>query len=128
MTTQEQTNNTDMHNSTGGLLIAAMGGSDFTLGFELVGIKTIIPTEGLTPEQRLDTITTAMRRDDLGIIIMDEAVLAGINAYERQQLENTIRPVVVVLSDELGDAGTLRRQIMRAIGVDLYAHDTPPTH
>lgn len=107
----------------GGLLIAAMGSSDFTLGFELVGVKTIISTEGMNAQTRLETITSAMRREELGIIIMDANALEGINAYERQQLENAIKPVVVVLSQETGDSGTLRRQIMRAIGVDLYAHD-----
>lgn len=107
----------------GGLHIAAMGGSDFTLGFELVGVKTIIPTDGLSVTERLDAITAVMRRNDLGIIVMDDAVLDGIALVDRQQLENAIRPVVVILSTKEGDSGSLRRQIMRAIGVDLYAHD-----
>ena len=107
----------------GGLAIVAMGGSDFTLGFELVGVKTILSTDGMNADQRLELIGDTMRSDSIGIIIMDEEVLTGIATYERQQLENAIRPVVVVLRSEPGDSGTLRRQIMRAIGVDLYAHD-----
>lgn len=110
-------------NQTGSLHLAAMGGSDFTLGFELVGVKTVIPTDGLSIEERLDAVTAAMQRSDLGIIVMDEAVLDGFALADRQQLENAIKPVVVVLSTNEGDSGSLRRQIMRAIGVDLYAHE-----
>ena len=129
--TTTQTSTTSEHavaTHTGGLVIAAMGGDDFTLGFELVGIKTIISTDSLDADARLELITETMRNDTIGIIIMDEEILTGINIYERQQLENSIRPVVVLLRSEPGDSGTLRRQIMRAIGVDLYAHDadTPP--
>jgi V/A-type H+-transporting ATPase subunit F len=125
-TTQTATAGTaggDANNQNGGLIIAAMGGSDFTLGFELVGIKKIIATDNLDADGRLELITETMRNDTIGIIIMDEEILNGINVYERQQLESSIRPVVVLLRSEPGDSGTLRRQIMRAIGVDLYAHD-----
>ena len=106
-----------------GLAMAVLGGDEFTLGFELVGIKTVIRTDGLGPDKRLDAIMRAMRDPAIGILIVDAQALSGIGAYERAQLENAIRPVVVVLHATSGETGDLRRQIMRAIGVDLYAHD-----
>ena len=118
-----ETKNTEEVPTGPSLSMAALGGSEFTLGFELVGIKTIISTDSMDANARLDALMTAMQNHTIGILIVDEDALTGIGSYERAQMENAIRPVVVVLRSEPGDAGNLRRQIMRAIGVDLYAHD-----
>jgi vacuolar-type H+-ATPase subunit F/Vma7 len=85
---------TDLH-------LATVGSSEFSVGFELAGIKHSIITE------------------------------------DRLVLENSVKPVIVTLRTEQGDSGLLRRQIIRAIGVDLLApelarntethHDTTST-
>jgi vacuolar-type H+-ATPase subunit F/Vma7 len=103
------------------LALAAFGGSDFTLGFELVGVKIIISTDQLTPESCVDLLFSTLKRTDIGVLIADEKVLRGLSIQDRTIMENYIRPVVIVLSDGVSDNSSLRRQITRAIGVDVYA-------
>jgi vacuolar-type H+-ATPase subunit F/Vma7 len=105
---------------TDGLPIGVFGGSEFTLGFELVGIDTIITTDGLSDQQRIDLLFETLQRHSVGILIVDERSLAGITPPDRMIIENYIRPVVIVLSEQASDTSSLRRQIIRAIGVDVY--------
>lgn len=101
--------------------LACFGGSDFTLGFELVGIRTVVSTEGLTDEQSAELLFATLKRHDIGVLIADEKALRGLSTQDRTIMENYIRPVVIVLSDGESDSSSLRRQITRAIGVDVYA-------
>jgi vacuolar-type H+-ATPase subunit F/Vma7 len=104
--------------------IAAVGTSEFTLGFTLVGVTNIVETDLLDAKKRLEAIRSAMQNEESGIIIIEEEVFEGIPLAERILLENSVRPVVIALRRERGESGTLRRQVIRAIGVDLLAGDT----
>ena len=103
-----------------GLAIGVFGGSEFTVGFELVGINVIVNTDDKDEQQRIDLLFDTLKRTDIGILIVDERSLAGITGPDRLIIENYIRPVVIVLSERASDTSSLRRQIIRAIGVDVY--------
>lgn len=104
----------------GSLYLAVFGPSEFTLGFTLSGIKHIIATDGLDGEARIELLFKTLKRSELGVIIVDENALQGISAQDRLIIENSIHPVVIVISEKATDTGSLRRQITRAIGIDVY--------
>lgn len=101
------------------LPIAVLGRSEFTLGFELVGVHTVIATDGLSPGERTKRLFETMQRRDIGILIVEDETMDAIPTTERVQVENAIRPVVIVLTEHGHAGGTLQRQIKRAIGIDI---------
>lgn len=103
------------------LLIGVFGSNEFTTGFELVGIKAVINTAELDEQQRHRLLFETMKRGDLGVLIIEEKSLVGLSSQDRLIVENYLKPVVVILTDKPND-GSLRRQITRAIGVDVYEH------
>jgi len=102
------------------LAIGVFGGTEFTLGFELSGVRTIISTTDLSAENRLELLFQTLKRQDIGVLIADEESLQGMSSHDRTLIENQIRPVLIVLSKDNHDTGSLRRAIIRAIGVDVY--------
>jgi vacuolar-type H+-ATPase subunit F/Vma7 len=102
------------------LELGVFGGSEFTLGFELVGVKKAFSTDNLAEQERIDLLFSVLKAHEIGILIVDEKSLTGISAQDRFTIENYIRPVVIVLNENASDTGSLRRQIIRAIGVDVY--------
>jgi vacuolar-type H+-ATPase subunit F/Vma7 len=106
--------------ASGALKLGVFGGSEFTLGFELAGINTIISTNDLDENERHELLFNTLKRSDIGVLIADERALIGLSSTDRMLIENYIRPVVIVLSETASDTGSLRRQILRAIGVDVY--------
>lgn len=110
--------------------VAVFGGSEFTLGFMLAGIKqvfTIDETErnkekkegtGIRPanvEKMLDDLLTAK---EIGIVVIDDHLLRQMDERTREKVERSVRPVFVPLSTEASQ-DTLRRMIIKSIGVDL---------
>jgi len=71
--------------------IAVVGTPEFTLGFQLAGISTLYNPEG--EEERIKVFRDLLNSKDVGIVVVDSAVLAS-------------------LPDRL--------RIRRAIGVDLW--------
>lgn len=93
--------------------IAAVGSEEFTLGFELAGIsKTFNPDDY---SQRIQKLTD---REDLGIVIVNEKDLQKIPARIRRNVEESVEPVVVALSEE-AESERLQEKIKRAIGADI---------
>ncbi len=105
------------------LEVAVFGGNEFTLGFELIGVKTVVNTDTLNEQERIDLLFSTLKLPGIGILIVDEKSIAGISSQDRYIMENYIRPVVIVLSEKASDISSLRRQIIRAIGVDVYTED-----
>ena len=93
--------------------IAAVGKSEFTLGFELAGIRKAYSEE---PARGLLEI----RKDcEVGIVFVDKATVSVLGDDERALIQEAVKPVYVVLSKEFEDEG-LRRLIKKSIGVDLW--------
>lgn len=102
-------------------LVAAFGSNEFTTGFELVGVKTIISTTDLDEYHCSKLLFETLKRNDIGLLIVEEHTLEELSQQDRFIVENYLRPVVVVLTEKPND-GSLRRQIRRAIGIDIYEH------
>ena len=95
--------------------IAVVGGSEFTVGFQLAGIKDIIET-GKNP---FDGIKSLKSRKDIGIAIIDEKIMENLQMHERSEIENSIEPVFIPISSKI-EQDSLKRLIKKSIGVDLW--------
>lgn len=93
--------------------IAAVGSEDFTLGFELAGVKKVF-----NPEDYRKKIQELTDRDDLGIVIVEDSDLEELPARIRRNIEESVDPVVVALSEE-AESERLQDKIKRAIGADI---------
>ena len=94
--------------------IAAFGDGEFVLGFSLAGVVPVSRKENIEQEfQKL------LQDEKYGILIVQESMLAGIRSSLRIKAENSLKPVVMPLSEEAaGD--DLRKMIIRSIGVDVW--------
>ena len=101
--------------------VAVFGGSEFTLGFMLAGIKQIITIDekeesrAAAAEKKLDEL---LAEKELGIVIIDDRLLNQMDERTREKVERSVRPVFVPLSTEASQ-DTLRKMIIKSIGVDL---------
>lgn len=97
--------------------IIAIGGSEFTLGFRLAGVDTL---ETKTPKEDFEKI---FENKNIGIVITDEKTLQQLPQHLREEIESRVRPVTVALSTTAAAQETLRKKIIKSIGVDLWSKD-----
>ena len=97
--------------------IIAMGGSEFTLGFRLAGIETI---ETKSPREDFEKI---FGDPAVGIIITDEKIMQELPEHFREDVEARVKPVTVALSTTAAAQETLRKKIIKSIGVDLWSKE-----
>lgn len=95
--------------------IIALGTSEFLLGFRLAGIHTI---EARNP---LEDFEKYSADPHVGILITDEQTMQQLPVFYREQVESKVRPVTVVVSTDSASNETLRKQIKKSIGVDLWS-------
>jgi len=93
--------------------IAVVGSEEFTLGFELAGVK-----HTFNPQDYQKEIQDLTDRDDLGIIIVEDSDLDELPARIRRNVEESVDPVVVALSEQ-AESERLQEKIKRAIGADI---------
>ncbi|MBI1969981.1 V-type ATP synthase subunit F [Candidatus Woesearchaeota archaeon] len=100
------------------LEVAVIGSSEFVLGFQLAGVKRIIELEEKeNPEKKI----MELKQDPaIGIIITDARTMEKLNEYRREEIQASVKPVVVVLSIEAEAQDALRKMILKSIGVDLW--------
>lgn len=98
--------------------LAVVGGSEFTLGFHLTGIRKVYETEG-NPTKKVEEI---MKDENVGIVITDAKTMEKMDERVRERAEISVRPVFVVVSTEAKQEA-LRKMILRSIGVDLWSKD-----
>ncbi len=100
--------------------IAVVGNNQLAIGFKLAGIAEAYGETGAwEAEQRMREL---MQRDDIGLIITTSAVLRSIRDRKlSERIGDSALPMVVEVPDyrEEGQPDTLRRLIMRAIGIDI---------
>lgn len=93
--------------------MAVIGKEDFCLGFRLAGIKKVFETD--SPAGAIQSV----RQDaSVGVAVVDERLFDGLDAYERQSLEDSLRPVFITLSEQASQE-SLKRMIRKSIGVEL---------
>ncbi|MFH1440083.1 MAG: V-type ATP synthase subunit F [Candidatus Woesearchaeota archaeon] len=95
--------------------IVAIGGEEFTLGFRLAGIRTI---ETISPKEDFERLISDR---EIGIIITDENILQRLPEHFREDVEGKVKPVTVALSTTAAAQETLRKKIIKSIGVDLWS-------
>jgi V/A-type H+-transporting ATPase subunit F len=95
--------------------IGVLGSEDFTLGFQLAGIRRAIVARGSALAEKADEVL----RDPqgIGILVVSAREVESLPPTLRRKLSDSIDPVVVQLG---GSTGDLREKVKRAIGVDLY--------
>ena len=94
--------------------LAVIGREDFCLGFSLAGIRDIFETDNPA-----DAIKEVSDNADVGVVVFDESLSGKLDEFDRARLENSVRPVFVMLSlKEESDA--LRKMIKKSIGVELW--------
>jgi len=96
--------------------IAVLGSDGFTLGFRLAGIKHIV----LASENPLADIQKLRKSKEAGIVIVEQAVIDSIDPERRLEIENSVDPVFISVS-QTAEQDSLRRLIKRSIGVDLWS-------
>ena len=95
--------------------IAAVGGSEFIVGFQLAGIRDTIEI-GNNPFNELKNLKN---RRDIGIIVVDEKIMESLESYQRMEIEASVEPVFIPVSTKV-EQDSLKRLIKKSIGVDLW--------
>ncbi|MCP3682524.1 MAG: V-type ATP synthase subunit F [bacterium] len=95
--------------------LAIVGGEDFALGFQLAGVTKTFSVE----DQPIKKIKELMNDNEVGIIVVDKKTMEKIDRFDREDLERSVKPVVMTLSTEESDEN-LRWVIKKSIGVDLW--------
>jgi vacuolar-type H+-ATPase subunit F/Vma7 len=98
--------------------LAVIGDSEFVMGFELIGIKVF---EGDTREKLKSFYASAINDRGIGIIVTNDKSIEKLDLNFRRQVENSISPVVVVVSASSAGQENLREMIKKAIGIDLWS-------
>ncbi|MBI2550056.1 V-type ATP synthase subunit F [Candidatus Woesearchaeota archaeon] len=94
--------------------LAVIGREDFCLGFSLAGVRGIFETDN--PAGAIKKVSGDA---DVGVVVFDESLSGKLDEFDRARLENSVRPVFVMLSlKEESDA--LRKMIKKSIGVELW--------
>ena len=94
--------------------IVVIGTTGFLPGFALAGVRNTVLASTETVEQQLET------HKEAGIIILEEELASHLSTARREQLEISIKPVIIMLAkDPSGQTQRLRRAIINTLGVDL---------
>ena len=96
--------------------IAIVGTSDFALGFQLAGISNLHSPKD--DAEYADTLRGLLKTKEVGIVVVDSEVLARMPERLKIALSNSVSPTVLGIG--IGEDNTLREQIRKAIGVDLW--------
>ncbi len=97
--------------------IAIIGSQEFTLGFRLTGIKTVI-----NPTNANEEIQSLIERNDIGVVLMDEETMSELKEQLKEDVIASLSPVFVVIS-ATAQQEALRKMILQSIGVDLLKED-----
>ena len=95
--------------------LAAIGGSEFVVGFQLAGIRKTIETD----EDIMSQINDLKEDKDIGIVVIDQNTLEKLDLIEREEIEESINPVFIPISTEVSQ-DSLKKLIKKSIGVDLW--------
>ncbi len=96
--------------------VAVVGNREFVMGFRLIGIKKIHEAES---KSELKNYFEELLNEDVGVLITNDKSINMLDSRFRRQVEESISPIVVVLSKETKASENLREKIKQAIGIDL---------
>jgi len=99
--------------------IAVLGDAPTVMGFRLAGVGEAFQASGKEAEKKLEEL---IARPDIGIVIINESLLAGMDWRLRKRLEGMAKPAVVAVPDYRGEAAeaeSLKALVKRALGFEL---------
>ena len=94
-----------------------LGSTDFVTGFLLAGVRKTIITTGDDLEAK---VREALSEPDVGILIVDDNDVRRLSPHLRGMLEDSIEPTVISVGGTSEESASLREQIKRSVGVDLW--------
>jgi V/A-type H+/Na+-transporting ATPase subunit F len=100
--------------------IVVVGNSQLALGFKLSGVAETYAVKNSADSERI--MRELMQRDDIGIIITTSSVIDSIKDRKLSHIiSDSALPMVIEVPSyrEEGQPDTLRKLIMRAIGIDI---------
>lgn len=95
--------------------IVVIGENEFTVGFQLAGIRRVIELDKDIENQ----VTNLLSDETVGIIITSPKTVDALPERTRDKLFKVVKPVTVVVSEESREEN-LRKMIIKSIGVDLW--------
>lgn len=98
--------------------LAALGNSEFILGFQLAGIRNTIEVDK-NLEKNVENLLT---NKQTGIIVTNQETIDKLPIKLKEKLMNSVDPVAVLISTEAEDQN-MRDMIKKSIGVDLWSKD-----
>jgi len=103
--------------------IGVIGSEILVMGFELAGVKAVrIARNGEEAEKALDEL---LNMQDIGIIIIAEGLANKIKSRRLKHIiETSLMPLIIAIPDyqeKEEEVDTLRRLVLRAIGIDIIA-------
>ena len=96
--------------------LAVIGSDDFILGFRLAGIKEAVLATG----RPMDDLRLICQKKNIGIVVVEQDMLASLDVSERQEIENSVDPVVIPLSTHPAQE-SLKRLNKKSIRIDLWS-------
>lgn len=93
--------------------IAAIGSEEFTLGFEIAGVK-----ETYGKENYQENIEKLLEDEEVGIVVAESSDIDELPGRLKKRVDESVEPVVVKLS-ETPNTEELGNKIKRAIGIDI---------
>jgi len=94
-----------------------LGSTDFVTGFLLAGVKKTIITTGDDLEKK---VRDALSEPGIGILIVDDKEMQSLSPHMRGIVEDSIEPTVISVGGTSEESTSLREQIKRSVGVDLW--------
>ena len=95
--------------------IAVIGGNEFTVGFQLAGVKDVVEV-GDNP---FSDIKNLKNRKDIGIVVVDEKIMEKLDIHQKLEIESSVEPVFIPLSTNV-EQDSLKSLIKKSIGIDLW--------
>jgi V/A-type H+-transporting ATPase subunit F len=95
--------------------LAVVGREDFTLGFQLAGVRKAYPVADA--EELEKRVADVLDADDVGILVVEASDVDKLTPATKRRLQASLEPVVIQMG---GEGGDLREKVKRAIGIDLY--------
>jgi V/A-type H+-transporting ATPase subunit F len=100
--------------------LAVFGAPEFTLGFRLSGITKVVDVDESGRSDADKRLLDLIEDQNIGIIIADDRTMNSLSERMRERAESLVRPVIVIVSAEPTAQETLRKMIIKSIGVDLW--------
>ncbi len=100
--------------------IVVMGNTQLALGFKLTGVAETYSARPGTESERI--LHELLQREDIGLIITTSSIVNGIKDRRlAESVSDSVLPMIIEVPDykEEGEPDTLRKLILRALGIDI---------